>query len=781
MSVETVLPALRQFIAEFRAWIEEVVRPPFGASRADLIAGWENDLVAAEELLEHKPELPIAMLGPSQQGKSTLINALLGAPVLAVGGAVGACTCVITSIHHSEREGFRAEIGFIRLEEWRGELRRLLANLDQLGRAGDADTGADQDELRDQIEAAEQKLRAVYGIDALDDFDWGVAERPDCGLHPDILPHMADGNAPLCIEENTAIGLRNAVRRYMVGRNQHADSQFWPLITEIRIRGNFPVLANGVVLVDLPGLDDPNPAREQVTRSYLRDARYLWLVCNSQTGIGGVFTTMLRDERLLQRLFLEGRLPAFSVVATRGDDLNVGAVLEQMGRDPDGDDVDLAEVVRFRKGRVRKEIKAQLAEIARGIIHRADDADPDGHFAAQVGEVPVFVVASAAHMYAIGLNPHFQGPRLAPADTGIPALAKHLQKITLEVSFRARVEAAHRRLDALRRDAESFFLTRVQDLEALDQQLAEYWGRLVHWTAESVRYRANEIELARARARGALGMRCEEFKRQMEQIDARAIRGLESVFAGWAQINWRTLKAAVDRDGEWFSRSLGRRFDFNADVASAFLDLIPVIWDEFFSGHLGRVVRDLSGDCIKETEVLVEALRAQLEIMGLGPAGLTEALAASLRTAQESHGLRVGEVEVALNDLIARTRQTLSTGMTDTVGQFMGGAYEIAKQDPGGKGIKARLLQALVAEATAHAPELFVTIRRDLDEGVVALRGSMESAFDKLAQYSLSVLAQVEANMRESGPAPAGEKEMYRRAMVALPRMPGGISSGGVT
>src|ERR1039458_6292251 len=95
---------------------------------------------------------------------------------------------------------------------------------------------------------------------------------------------MSSGEPIIIVEEN-ARTLKNNVRRFLVGREQHDDGQFWPLISRVRIYGNCPVLANGVVLVDLPGLNDPNPAREQVTKRYLNDAHHIWLVCNSQTGI----------------------------------------------------------------------------------------------------------------------------------------------------------------------------------------------------------------------------------------------------------------------------------------------------------------------------------------------------------------------------------------------------------------------------------------------------------------------------------------------------------------
>ena len=191
------------------------------------------------------------------------------------------------------------------------------------------DTDLDREELEAAQKTAQEKFNAVYRQESSDELD-KVLKDPRLGLPKDIAEAMSTGR-PIVVEEEKAITLRNKVRRYLVGREQHEDGQFWPLISRVRIYGEFEVLSNGVVLVDLPGLNDPNPAREQVTKKYLEEARYIWLVCNSQTGIDRVFTQVLRDNGFFFRLFLEGRLGAFSVVATRIDDINLEAVLAQMG------------------------------------------------------------------------------------------------------------------------------------------------------------------------------------------------------------------------------------------------------------------------------------------------------------------------------------------------------------------------------------------------------------------------------------------------------------------
>src|SRR5262245_59259213 len=457
---------LRDYIEEFRGWIAQHSASITEPGQANLFAQWREELAAAERLLEEKPELPIAFLGPSQQGKSSLINSILGENILAVGGAVGACTSVITSVHHHAASGYKAEIDFISLEDWRAE---LIAIQEVLSSApSDEDTDFDREELEANQNAALEKFRVVYRTNAPEDLGM-LLEAPDLGLPYEIIRAMTAGK-PLVIEEATSQTLRNKVRRYLVGREQHADGQFWPLISRVRILGNFEVLENGVVLVDLRGLNDPNPAREQVTKRYLEEARYIWLVCNSQTGIDRVFSQILRDDGFLFRSFIEGRLNAFSVIATRADDINLDAVLEQMGISPDDFDGDFSAPLEFRRREIASYIQSHLLEIAQDIVARAAAPEQREAFFERICPIPAFTVSTSAYLHANGRLPNYQGMKLTPEDTYIPCLIDHLHSITLEHSYIMQVEASSRRLRLLYDQVRRFFLDQIRRIDQDNEQ-----------------------------------------------------------------------------------------------------------------------------------------------------------------------------------------------------------------------------------------------------------------------------------------------------------------------
>lgn len=767
--MESPLQELRQYIDSFRTWLEKDAASLCQLDQVEKLQQWRHDLIVAESMLAHQPELPIAMLGPSQQGKSTLINALLGQNILAVGGAVGACTCVITSVHYEKVEGYRAEIQFIKLEEWRQELKQLRDLCAQT--SSTEDTRVDREEIALQIETATEKLKAVYAIEKVEDFDFNAADSETCGLPADILPLMTNGCPPLQLEGRAAQTLRNEVRRYMVGRNQvNTDRQYWPLIGEIRIYGDFPVLANGLVLVDLPGLDDPNPAREQVTRRYLEQARYLWMVCNSQTGITRVFTTMLREERLLLRLFLEGRLAEFAVISTRADDFNLAAVIQQMGLDPNNPDFDLDEVLRFRNREVVKAIREQLLGIATGILQRTGDLQQGMRFLGQIEQIPVFPIASAAYLHSIGLNPLFQGLKLNQDDTNVPQLTQYLQQITLERSLHQRISNTALKLQQLYHETLSFFTQRTRDFEALDQRVRDQWQRLQQQAGFDIAEKRSNIRHHTDLAQAVLDQRCQEFVTDLERLDRQVINNFYEVFKDWQTINWRTLQAIVKNRGVWQSKAIGRRFNLNDDIGSTFLELISVKWDQFFGEHLKQIAETLAQEHLREIETLVHRIKGQISMLDRTPDGLAEMLSGNVNVVKESYELRSQQAQASLQQYIQTTRRDLTTGIFNTVANFMDPAYQKAKGLPAGTGIKQRMLDVLERQVLTEAQNLLLNLRTDLLDGVALLQTAIRQKIGQLGEYATQQVTQIESNLQASAPVKTAEKELYKSAVSRLPK-----------
>lgn len=758
---------LQDYIAKFRKWVDLQAAPVLEADHSAVVTSWREDLDAAERLLEQKSELPIAFIGPSQQGKSSLINAIVGETILAVGGAVGACTCVITSIHHHPADNFRAEIDFISLKDWAAELAAIkgAATSDP----SDEDTDFDREEWEANKQSATEKFSAVYRGESLDRLP-AILSDPNLALPKDILFAMSQ-KRPLILTEDKALSLRNKVRRYLVGREQHEEGQFWPLISRVRIYGNFAVLANGVVLVDLPGLNDPNPARERVTKRYLEQARYLWLICNSQTGIDRVFTQVLRENGFMFRLFLEGRLDVFSVIATRIDDMNVEAVLAQMERDADDFDGNYGPLLEFRRTEIAAHVQRNLLAIAEDIAAKADAGrEHRASFFRRVKSIPVFSISTNGYLHAVERMPLYHGIKFSSEDTHVPRLLRHLDSVTLEQSYKHQIEASSRRLRILHEQAKSFFLNAIREIEIESDQTRTSWADFVRVAEDAIQEGRDGLKSLGTRSEEALRQRFLSFEQELGDLEVRAARALISVFRAWNQINWRSLRSAVGRKGVWFSVALQREFHLNQDIARAYLDLMPFVLDDFFGAHLTALTEDVASNSRGELHKTAERLKGAMGMLRYQPDGIRKTTETSLRTADLSFQVRSGEVRAALAAQIQRTRQALASGMVEAVSKVMEPAYSAAAGIPVGTGIKKKMLETIVHHAKQHAPKLFINIRQELMEGVSILQASMPPQHTKIIDYGASILDQFEHNMTAHQVLTPEQKGLLQTVFSHLPQ-----------
>ena len=774
MRTDPAILELRKYIGAFRSWIKTSASPALSDNERTVADEWMRDLDSAEALLENKPELPIALLGPSQQGKSSLINALLGENILAVGGAIGACTCVITSVHYSETDGFDAEIEFISLEAWRKELQSLQRALSQS--PGSEDTGDDAKQLDEERRAAVEKLCAVYRIEDASQFNFDAISHPTCNLPLEITECMRSGEC-IRVHESTAVSLKNKVRRYLVGREQYQDGQYWPLISRVKIRGRFEILSNGVVLVDLPGLNDPNPAREKVTREYLNTARFLWLVCNSQTGIDRVMDNLLRDGGMLFRLFLEGRLDAFAVVATKVDQTNFDAVFEQMGTPADDFDGDYAKPLTFRRKQIEETVREHLLRIGKGILERAANAGEGNAFLERLNNVRVFSVATATYLHLIKKQTTYHGPQLPPAETQLPALLEHLHDITLEHSYRRQLESANRRLRVLYERARGFFLNRLQILEQADQTARAEWDKFCTSAVANIESSKGRIFKALMRAEENLQIQSKAFAEKLGDLDSRAKQNLGSVFEQWNSMNWRSLQAAIKRNGEWYSSSTARDFNLNRDVAHAFLDLVPLVWDDFFGKRLSTIIEELSREAQHAIESAADQVRGSVGMLSRQPAGLVDSMTQTLSNSSESYSLRSAKIQTDLAAQIQRTRQSLSNGLIGTSAAFMQPAYARAQNVDGGTGVKRRMLEPLMQHARANVGSLFVNMRKELAEGVAEMSAGLRPRLKELSTYGESILVQLQQNVRVRTISDQQHREQFKQALNTIPPIVKGEAS----
>lgn len=121
---------------------------------------WKTMLAQIAKESEVCPEVPVALLGPTGAGKSTLINALLDAQLLPVNVAK-ICTASVTEVAYSEGPAYEATIEFVTEDEGRKEFDTLAGELADAEALLDASSPAEGVGLDELSKAAREKIVAL--------------------------------------------------------------------------------------------------------------------------------------------------------------------------------------------------------------------------------------------------------------------------------------------------------------------------------------------------------------------------------------------------------------------------------------------------------------------------------------------------------------------------------------------------------------------------------------------------------------------------------------------
>ena len=432
-------------IGVFKDWLRKKAGPLLAHSNGQVFPGWEKRLYSLLEDVRNKPIVPIALVGSTGSGKSTLLNALLGAEVLPVSN-MKPCTAVVTSVRYSPAAVYQATVTFLSRQAWDEELRKLKDTFQPGDREDDAE-GADEWQVISR--STKDKICAVYGLDKE-----ALETMPGLdSLHLDaqMAGCLQGEGSRVFLEAVSTKELKQKLRGYL-----SSEERFWPLIKTVEISGPFDALRHGAVLIDLPGVNDPNQAREDVTRSFLRDAPFIWIAFNTKRGMTRDIHELLVKQDLLRQFLMHGKHDAVTFIGTHADDFDPEQAIDEFSLDADATN---AEIIRERSRRVVKQVRSDLEDISTELARVANAKFDDLERLKQtLAQTKVFVVSTRAYMQ---LKKICQGrkdygiERLD--DSGVPAVVQHLSDVCRKQDMRAHHEDIERRLGFVSEEVRSFF------------------------------------------------------------------------------------------------------------------------------------------------------------------------------------------------------------------------------------------------------------------------------------------------------------------------------------
>ncbi|XP_048793317.1 nuclear GTPase SLIP-GC-like isoform X2 [Lagopus muta] len=360
----------------------------------------EGILYLRNRLTSLKPDILmdpiyIGLFGSTGAGKSTLLNAIIDKNFFLPVSGSSACTSCVVQINTSRSKQHEAKIHLLTDEEWKDELKGLVAFLDP---------SEDSEDNSERSEAA-LKISAIYGKGAeTKSYEELCRMKPIVSIPPSRC---------IIFRETTAEKLSDKMCPYIrsptsaVGEMKKEDTKMriWPLIKNVEVTLPYSqVIPEGVVFVDIPGTGDFNSKRDEMWKENINKCSVIWVVNSIQRILGEKIHEMLLREGM--KAFQSGMCRDISLVATKSDDLN----LEEYRWEKKKKNINKHDAILERNAAVKQ-------EKSRMIKKKLEEKLPND----------LEVVHKADLVYTVSAREYWQEEMLSKEETEIPKLREYVR------------------------------------------------------------------------------------------------------------------------------------------------------------------------------------------------------------------------------------------------------------------------------------------------------------------------------------------------------------------
>jgi hypothetical protein len=443
---------------------------------------------------------------------------------------------------------------------------------------------------------------------------------------------------------------------------------------------------------------------------------------------------ILRERGLLRRLILGGNYSALALVGTHADDVDADNA-ESLGLSPEAE---FPEIYSEYRRQVRTKAREQVSDLVSDMRQPGDNETTLQRLLEVTKGIPVIPTSARAFLRIKGVTKAKKDYGISdPSESGIPEVQQHLARVASEGGPAARLREARDRLGFLCDELEFFFRSpgssastdqRQQARAELDRALEAF---------------GTAVKTIHAHAQSQYSGYREAFLQSLKTLVPEAKKGVSRSTDHWGGIHHMTLKAIVKRNGCFISPSTGRDHDFNDDISSPLLNLLPVKWEHFFNDQIDRVV----GDASTKLETQSQALAAQIAMIlrfGKGDDD-GDSGAEHLKWFHSKMGFLRDKCREVLAKQIRERRGKLTGDVYNTAQGQMQPAYRDTK-DESGTGMKGRILSRVQSHALHISSPLHESIESDLTKGLGEVWLQLEINLQRLFEEVRDKAEQIGAN-----------------------------------